>query len=77
MVGSFEEPFVGLLSGLNISLAILEHATEEPGEFMGAGVYCRRGSETNLDASDESSDGGLAQIPSSFVRGLWPEKRSR
>jgi hypothetical protein len=56
----FEEPFLGLLSGFQHKLAILEHAIEEPGEFMGAGVYCRRGSEANLDASDESSDGGFA-----------------
>ena len=56
----FEEPFVSLLTSLDVSLAVLKHAIEDPGEFMGASVYCRRGSETNLDASDESSDGGFA-----------------
>jgi len=56
----FEEGFVGLLSGFNVSLAILEHAIKEPGQFMGAGVYCRRRAKTKLDASDECSDGGFA-----------------
>jgi hypothetical protein len=44
----FEEPFIGFLSGFDVSLAILEHAIEEPGEFMGAGVYCRRRAECRL-----------------------------
>ena len=56
----FEEPFIGFLPGFDVSLAVLEHAIEEPGEFIGAGVYCPRRAETNLDASDECSDGGFA-----------------
>jgi hypothetical protein len=48
-----ERPRLSPLSGFNLSLAIPEHATEQPGEFMGAGAYCRRGSETNLDASED------------------------
>src|ERR1700745_3638167 len=56
----FEEPFVGFLSGFDVSVAILKHAIEEPGQFMGSGVYCCRRTKTNLDASDECSDGGFA-----------------
>src|SRR5262249_51374672 len=56
----FEEPFVSLLTSLDVSLAILKHAIEEPCEFMGSGVYCRRRTKANLDASDECSDGGFA-----------------
>jgi len=34
----FEELFVGLLAGFEVSLAILKHAIEEPGQFVGSGV---------------------------------------
>jgi hypothetical protein len=55
----FEELFVGLLAGFDVSLAILKHAIKEPGQFVGSGVDCCRRAKTNLDASDERSNGGL------------------
>ena len=56
----FEEPFVGLLAGFDVSLAEFEHAIEEPGQFVGSGVYCRRRTKANLEAPDECSDSGFA-----------------
>ena len=50
----FEELFVGLLSGLDVSLAELEHAIEQASEFVGSGINGRWGSEARLNASDES-----------------------
>jgi hypothetical protein len=71
----FEEPFIAFLSGFDVSLAILEHAIKEPSEFMGAGVYCRGRSKTNLDASDECSDGGFALHGRSEQPGAEPRQR--
>jgi hypothetical protein len=55
----FEEFFVGLLSGFNISRAELEHAIDQAGEFVGSGIDSCRRSKTRFDASDESADGSL------------------
>ena len=56
----FKEPFIGLLAGFYVSLAILKHAIKEPGQFVGSGVYCRRCTKANLEAPDECSDSGFA-----------------
>jgi len=46
-----------LLSGLDVSLAELEHAIEQACEFVGSGINGRWGSEARLNASDEGTDG--------------------
>ena len=55
----FEELFVGLLSGFDVSLAELEHAIEQARQFMSSGVHSRRRSKTRFNASDEGADGSF------------------
>jgi hypothetical protein len=56
----FEELFIGLLSGFDVSLSKLEHAIEQAGKLVGSGVNSRRRSKRRFNASDEGTDGRFA-----------------
>jgi hypothetical protein len=52
--------FIGFLAGFDVGFAELEHAIEEPREFVGSGVDSRRGTKADFNASDECSNGSFA-----------------
>ena len=56
----FKKAFIGFLAGFDVSFAELEHSIEQAGEFVGSGVDSRGRSKTDLNASDERSDGSFA-----------------